>query len=57
MDAKNRCRKGTFRTLVDGGKARRRDEEDRINQMDHVANLAFVTTKGSLGDTIADLTT
>lgn len=41
---------------MDGGKERRGEEEERLNQMDDVANLAFVTTKGSLGDTIIDLT-
>lgn len=34
---------------------KRGEEEERINQMDDVANLAFVMTKGSLGDTIIDL--
>lgn len=35
---------------------RRREEEDRINQMDDMANLTFVATKGGLGDTLIELT-
>ena len=43
---------------VDGGREREEGgkEEERINQMDDVANLTFVTTKGSPGDTAIDLT-
>lgn len=36
-------------------KKRRREKDERINQMDDAANLAFLVTKGSLGDTTIDL--
>lgn len=38
------------------GERRGGKEEERMNQMDDVANLTFVTTKGSPGDTVIDLT-
>jgi len=49
-------RKEELTRCVDGGKERSRGKEEGVNQMDDVANLAFVMTKVGLGDTVINLT-
>ncbi len=55
MDAKDRLKLMEERRLYNVDEKEEGEEEERINQMDDVENLAFVMTKGSLGDTIIDL--